>query len=197
MSKASSILTALAGAVTGGAVTWGVITYGGKPPPPPPQDHRMVEDPGQWLLEPGTTMKDIFKDGAMDILEEPDHVTLHELSDKPPGDEPDAIVHDGHAFHPAGAEAKLDPLLRTVRSISAYRGMSMCEFNPAVMLRITQDDRHLDLLFCFGCRDMLFFLDGKPCGGGGMSDDGYKSFLHYFRQILPENGKLKAARDLP
>lgn len=196
MGRASSILTALAGAVAGAALTWAVMEHGVEPPSPPQAASAEV-DPGEWLLEPGTTMETLFNDGALLLLEEPDQVTLHELSHEPPGDAPDAIVHDGHAFHATGSDARRDPLLRTLRSISSYRNISMCEFKPAVLLRFTQDDRHLDLLFCFGCHDMLAFLDGKPCGGAGMSDDGYRSFLHRFRQILPENALLKGVSNLP
>ncbi|RYD21490.1 MAG: hypothetical protein EOP88_11225 [Verrucomicrobiaceae bacterium] len=193
MGRASLILTTLAGAGAGAVITWGVMTHAGKPAPVPPPAHAGMVDPGDWLLEPGTTMEGIFQDGAMLLLEEPDQVTLHEPSDQPPGDAPDAIVHDGHAFQPVGKDAMVDPLLlRTARSISAYRAISMCEFKPAVLLRFTQGDRHLDLLFCFSCHDMLAFLDGKPCGGAGMSRDGDRSFAYHFQRLLPENAVLKA-----
>jgi hypothetical protein len=197
MGKRSSIAPFLTGAVAGAAVTWGVIAHDWKEPPPPPLAYNEDMGPEQWLLPPGSTMENVFMDGALLVLEDPDQVTLHELSNEPPGEAPDAIVHDGHAFHATGKDARLELLLHTVRSISAYRGLSMCEFKPAVLLRFTQDDRHLDLLFCFGCRDMLAFLDGRPCGGAGMSDDGYESFLYYFRKVLPENELLKTARGLP
>ena len=44
---------------------------------------------------------------------------------------------------------------------------------------------------------MLAYLDGKACGGAGLSDEGYRSFLLRFRQILTGNEVLKGARDVP
>ncbi|RYD36344.1 MAG: hypothetical protein EOP85_18350, partial [Verrucomicrobiaceae bacterium] len=117
MSKASSIPGVLGGAVAGAAVTWVVMSHGVRQPPPPAPAEHGEHDPGEWLLDPGTTLEDIFKEGAMDLMEEPDTVTLHEPSSAPPGDAPDAIVHDGHAFQATGRDAKQDPLLRAVRSI--------------------------------------------------------------------------------
>ena len=149
MSRAS-FLTLIAGAVAGAALTWAAMTYGGKESSAPPQATQGETDAGQWLLEPGTTLETIFQDGAVALLEDPERVTLHELSQELPGDAPDAIVHGGHAFRENGADARVDPLIHTVRSISSYRNVSMCEFKPAVLLRFTREDRHLDLLFCFG-----------------------------------------------
>lgn len=194
MSKTISVLSALGGAVAGAAIMWG-ISFAKQPTSPSVHHRPLEENSEQWLLPPGTTLAGIYRDGATDILEAPDKLTLHPLSDKPPGDAPDAIVHEDHAFQPIGTEVKLDPVLYTLRSLSSYRSITMCEFKPAVLLRITRDGRHLDLLFCFSCHDILAYLDGAPCGGAGMSDEGYRSFLRYFHHILPDNKPLKSVHD--
>lgn len=195
MSKTSSILCAAGGAFAGVAITWAIMAGNQATPPPPAGDSPREERPEEWLLAPGTTLGDIFKEDGMHILEAPDAVTLHELSTEPPGDAPDAIVHDGHAFQAAGTAVTVDEVLYTVRSISSYRSITMCEFRPGVLLRLTRDGRHLDLAFCFSCHDIQAYLDGELCGGAGMSDQGSRSFVHYFRKILPGNEGLRAVRD--
>lgn len=193
MKKTFALLWFLVGIAVGSSATWiASEKFKGKEDVPRYATIDVLDDrPEQWLLPPDAPFAEIFPDPiAQSILEEPFSITLHESS----ASGPDAITYGEHSFSKSGTMVTAKEVLYTVRSLSSYRSVTMCEFKPIVMLRITRDGQDLDFLFCFSCDDVYLY-----CGGAewnvGMSDIGRRCFVRYFHKILPNNPALKSVYD--
>ncbi len=151
------------------------------------------ENPEVWLIPPGTPFEDIFPDASIRaILEQAESLSLHEICTP---DTPGCIQRDRFAFSGQGREASpeiREALLFGIRSVSSYRPSSMCVFNPIVLLRVGDGTESFDMVICFSCKDMkIYRANGESAWGMGMSEAGWKVFVHYSRQLLPDNKVLK------
>ncbi|WAC19119.1 hypothetical protein OVA24_17980 [Luteolibacter sp. SL250] len=194
--RVRSMVPPLISAILASAITWFICRGREKGEPSPGYLHR--DTPEQWLLEPGTTIDDVFMgDTAPWILEAPDTITLHERF-RGKQDPNLHLLHGSHAFRKEGVEPPADlrqPLLHIVGSVSTYRNPSACLFEPLVLIRFSREGRHLDTLWCFSCKDMRAWtvVDGKAGerGGAGISHEGKTAIISCLSRALPSNAELK------
>jgi hypothetical protein len=85
-------------------------------------------------------------------------------------------------------------LQATFHAPNAYTAVSMCEFQPGVLVRLKRGEHQLDLVVCFKCEDIAWVLDGHVAGGpqAGLSDLGIGTLRAVFLHAFPNDPAFKS-----
>lgn len=142
------------------------------------------ERPEYWLLPKDGTPAVLFGEKGWHVLDAPDSMVVCRRGEGP-------VTVAGYHFSdenlaPSGKDA--EQLLATFQSPNAYTGSSMCIFNPGVLVRFTRGEDRLDLLVCFGCKDILWVLNGDETRRApqvGLSELGEASLLTMLHRMYP------------
>jgi hypothetical protein len=143
-----------------------------------------------WLLEADFSVSRLYAEPmAQSILEAPESISIHRSG-------ADGISLLGYSFAthgvtPSEEDARIP--LKTFRAPNAYTGISACEFNPGVLVRLKRNQHKLDLLVCFSCEDVLGVLDEEKSVslGAGLSDVGVGALRSVFRRAFPNDSAFK------
>jgi hypothetical protein len=178
----------LLGTAAGGYATWRHL----RPPNQWKEVRDDFENPGDWLMPPGTALQDLFPDeGFREAILHPDSIRVHQIG----GDEALLVGPEKWAFSSVGVEPgpeRTERLLHALGSMTSYRTPSACIFNPGVLVRLEKAGKIYGLVFCFSCNDVRLF-PGQ--GDLGMTAEGRKAFIWCFSDMLPGFAELQKLRD--
>ena len=68
-----------------------------------------------------------------------------------------------------------------------------CEFLPGVLVRFEEQQRRWDVLICFSCDEVEFYLDGKKVGHEDI-DPERRTLVAVARALFPDDAKIQALK---
>lgn len=111
-------------------------------------------------------------DEGVAVLQKPDSVEAWRIGPDyivpKPGADAKNLMHShpvlsGPVKVDAATSAKLGTLFRDAKSYD-FEVAKGCEFRPGVLVRFTQGKNQIDVLICFGCREVAIYHGDKKVG---------------------------------
>ncbi len=95
----------------------------------------------------------------------------------------------------AVSEEDVQTLLNTLGDSDTY-GWAFakgCQFYPGAAVRFVGKDRKVEILFCFGCEELMVLLDGERVGGEDF-DHARTAFVKVMQSIFPDDKPIQGLK---
>ena len=101
-----------------------------------------------------------------------------------------AILSDAEALT-FGARQELSSIIENPNTYFRYEVPPDCLFRPGVAFRFKDKKTKVDLLVCFSCRELRYYLDGKVVGQSFFKS---KKLLFMVKELFPDDEKIQSLK---
>jgi hypothetical protein len=101
-----------------------------------------------------------------------------------------AILSDAEALT-YGARQELSSIIDNPNTYFRYEVPPDCLFRPGVAFRFKDKKTKVDLLVCFSCSELRYYMDGKVVGQSFFQS---KKLLSLVKELFPDDEKIQSLK---
>lgn len=153
---------------------------------------------------PGAT-PEVFLGGAQNLKVVSAATSIKVFRTVGSGEKPDAgktISISGRQCHASPASVAATEVQQVIAALSDMGNFGealMCDFDPGVILRFESEGRHLDIVICFSCSEMILYSDGarvhRPFKWAATKNtffkDARKAFVAIAKKAFPSDPEIQ------